>query len=136
MGSIARAQRDGPEAWIFHRLPANNASEAIDGVLVLALDDNLGTSVEPRWDPRSQSRMDGSKVSDGGWFRAEVPLQVQPSVPRTRTDTRGCGGSHVWSQCARISSLKACWFDSVWLRRWRTVGVLSVRAALRGRLMA
>ena len=30
------------------RLPANNASEAIDRVLVLALDENLGTGVEPR----------------------------------------------------------------------------------------
>ena len=113
MGSIARAQHDGPEAWIFHRLPADNASEAVDGVLVLALDDDVGTSVEPRWDPRSRSRMDGSEVSDGGWFRAEVPRQVQPSVPRTRTDTRGCSGSRIWSQCARISGLKACCFGSI-----------------------
>ena len=74
MGCIARAQRDGPEAWIFHRLPANNASEAIDGVLVLALDDNLGASVEPRWKPSSQTTVGSTKVFDGGLLRAEVPL--------------------------------------------------------------
>ena len=89
MGSIARAQHDGPEAWIFHRLPADNASEAVDGVLVLALDDDVGTSVEPRWDPRSRSRMDGSEVSDGGWFRAAEDTMDRSSTHGDEAKRRG-----------------------------------------------
>ena len=74
MGSIARAKRDGPKAWIFPRVPSYNASEAVDGVLVLALDDDLGASVEPRWKPCSQTPVGSPKVVYGGLFRAEVPL--------------------------------------------------------------
>ena len=74
MGCIARAQRDGPEAWIFPRMPAYNASEAVNGVVVLALDDDLGASVEPRWKPSSQTTVGSTKVFDGGLLRAEVPL--------------------------------------------------------------
>ncbi len=106
MGSIAGKQRDGPEAWIFHRLPANNASEAIDGVLVLALDDNLGTSVEPRWDPSCQATVDGSEVTDGGWLWSEVTLEVLPyshsaSAGSAGANTRGCVGAR--TQGRRVS---------------------------------
>ena len=44
MGSIARTERDGPEAWVFPRLSSYRASEAVDGVMVLALDEDLGAS--------------------------------------------------------------------------------------------
>ena len=74
MGSIARTQRDGPKAWIFPRMPSYNASEAVNGVVVLALDDDLGASVEPRWKPSSQTTVGSTKVFDGGLLRAEVPL--------------------------------------------------------------
>ena len=74
MGSIARTQRDGPKAWIFPRMPSYNASEAVNGVEVLALDNDLGASVEPRWKPSSQTTVGSTKVFDGGLLRAEVPL--------------------------------------------------------------
>ena len=74
MGSIARTQRDGPEVWIFPRMPSYNASEAVNGVVVLALDDDLGASVEPRWKPCSQTTVGSPKVVYGGLLRAEVPL--------------------------------------------------------------
>ena len=84
----------------------------------------------------SQTRVDSSEVSDGGRLRAEVALYVRPCVPWAPTDTRGNGGSHDWGQCARNSSLEACWFNAVWLRRWPIVRGLAVRAALGGRLVA
>ena len=74
VGSVPRRQRDRPVAWVLSGLPSYDASEAVDGVLVLALDDDLGASVEPRWKPCSQTTVGSPKVVYGGLLRAEVPL--------------------------------------------------------------
>ena len=67
MGSVPRRQRDRPVAWVLSGLPPYDAAEAVDGVVDLALDDDLCARVEPWWDPGRQATVDGSEVTDGGW---------------------------------------------------------------------
>ena len=56
-----------PVAWVLSGLPPYDASEAVDGVVDPALDDDLCARVEPWWDPGRQATVDGSEVTDGGW---------------------------------------------------------------------
>ena len=78
VGSVPRRQRDRPVAWVVTRLPPNDASETIDGVMDLPLDNDLCARVEPWGDPSSQAAVDGSEGADGGGFRAEETLEVHP----------------------------------------------------------
>ena len=82
MGSVPRRQRDGPVARMLAGLPPYDASEAVDGVVDLTLDDDLCARVKPWWDPSGQTAVDGSEVTDGGWFRAEETLKVRPCSHR------------------------------------------------------
>ena len=79
-------------------LPPYDASEAVDGVVDLTLDDDLCARVEPWWDPSGQTAVDGSEVTDGGGLRAEEALEVLPyshsaSAGSAGASTRGCVGA-------------------------------------------
>ena len=98
VGSVPRRQRDRPVAWVLAGLPPNDASETIDGVLDLPLDNDLCARVEPWGDPSGQAAVNGTEGTDGGGFRAEEALEVRPcshsaSAGGAGASARGCVGA-------------------------------------------
>ena len=51
MCGMAGSQRDGPHSWANVRPGSDDAALAVDGVLRLAMDDDLHTGMDPRRDP-------------------------------------------------------------------------------------